>query len=161
MSDPTPQKNQAPGTTSDSQVGRLDELSRKAQEAQRTVAASFAEDRQKLSAAVADAKDKAEQGAQRLQANGQRAKANAAGTWNQVQTSWQEHVGSVREKLEERKAERDVKRLQSAADDAEVRRRHHRLRDRGHRGGRVRHAGRGSGTGGGGRSGRRREVVGF
>lgn len=119
MSDPTPQKNQAPGTTSDSQVGRLDELSRKAQEAQRTVAASFAEDRQKLSAAVADAKDKAEQGAQRLQANGQRAKANAAGTWNQVQTSWQEHVGSVREKLEERKAERDVKRLQSAADDAE------------------------------------------
>jgi hypothetical protein len=47
------------------------------------------------------------------------AKANVAGTWNQVQTSWQEHVDSVREKLEERKAERDVKRLQSAADDAE------------------------------------------
>ncbi|MFE2569062.1 hypothetical protein [Streptomyces mirabilis] len=82
MSDPTPQKNQAPGTTSDGQVGRLDELSRKAQEAQRTVAASVAEDRQKLSAAVASAEDKADQGAQRLQAHGQRAKVNVAGTWN-------------------------------------------------------------------------------
>jgi hypothetical protein len=119
MSDPTPHRNQAPGTTSDGPAGRLAELSRKAQEAQRTVAASVAEDRQKLSAAVADAKDKAEQGAQRLQASGQRAKANVAGTWNQVQTSWQEHVDSVREKLEERKAERDVKRLENAADDAE------------------------------------------
>ncbi|XER99961.1 hypothetical protein HEP87_57490 [Streptomyces sp. S1D4-11] len=65
-----------------------------------------------LSAAVADAKDKAAQSALRLQASGQRAKVNVAGTWNQVQTPWQEHVDSVREKLEERKAERDVKRLQ-------------------------------------------------
>ncbi|MFE2970239.1 hypothetical protein ACFXKC_42610 [Streptomyces sp. NPDC059340] len=83
------------------------------------MAASAAEDRQKLSAAVADAKDKAAQSALRLQASGQRAKANVAGTWNQVQTSWQEHVDSVHEKLEERKAERDVKRLRNAADDAE------------------------------------------
>lgn len=36
-----------------------------------------------------------------------------------MQTSWQDHVDSVRGKLEERKAERDVKRLRNAADDAE------------------------------------------
>jgi hypothetical protein len=119
MSDPTPQKNQVPGTTSDGPAGRLAELSQKAQEAQRTVAASVAEDRQKLSAAVADAKDRAEQGAQRLQSSGERAKANVTGSWNQVQTSWQDHVDSVRTKLEERKAERDVKRVKIAADDAE------------------------------------------
>ncbi|WP_043664609.1 hypothetical protein [Streptomyces xylophagus] len=119
MSDPTPQKNQAPGTTSDGSAGRLVELAQKAEEAQRTVAASVAEDRQKLTAVVADAKGRAEQGAQRLQSSGQQAKANVTGTWNQVQTSWQDHVDSVRVKLEERKAERDVKRLQNAADDAE------------------------------------------
>lgn len=115
MSDPTPQKN----ATSDGPAARLAELSQKAQDAQRTVAASVAEDRQKLSAAVADAKDRAEQGAQRLQSSGQRAKANVTGSWNQVQTSWQDHVGAVRTKLEDRKAERDAKRLGHAADDAE------------------------------------------
>ncbi|MFJ9374735.1 hypothetical protein [Streptomyces sp. NPDC101455] len=41
MSDPTPQKN----ATSDGPAGRLAELSQKAQDAQRTVAASVAEDR--------------------------------------------------------------------------------------------------------------------
>src|SRR5262249_11137719 len=75
--------------------------------------------RQKLSAAVADAKDRAEQSAQRVQAKGQQKKAAAKSSWNQVQTSWQAHVSSTRGKLEERKAERNLKRLRSAADDAE------------------------------------------
>ncbi|MER5471013.1 hypothetical protein ABZX90_19910 [Streptomyces sp. NPDC002935] len=45
-------------------------------------------------------------------------KVNVAGTWSQVHISWQEHMDPDRKKREERKAERDVRRPQKAADDA-------------------------------------------
>ncbi|MFG2937674.1 hypothetical protein [Streptomyces sp. NPDC048282] len=116
MSNPTPPTDPA---ARPAPVSKLAELSEKARDAQRTVEAGLSQDRQKLSAAVADAKDKAEQGAQRLKASGEQTKGHVTGAWNQVQTSWQEHVTAVRDKIEERKEERDVKRLRKAADDAE------------------------------------------
>jgi hypothetical protein len=117
MPNPTPPAE--PAAEPDAPASKLAALSEKARDAQRTVEASLSEDRQKLSATVADAKDKAEQGAQRLKATGEEAKAHVTGAWNQVQTSWQEHVASARKKIEERKEERDLKRVQKAADDAE------------------------------------------
>ncbi|MFE2431677.1 hypothetical protein ACFXJ5_33725 [Streptomyces sp. NPDC059373] len=94
-------------------------LSDKAHEAQEKVQHAIAEDRKQLSASVTKAKQDSIQRAGKLQHDVSAKKAEASASLADVGNKWQEHVQSVKSRVEERKAERDTQRAERAAQDAE------------------------------------------
>jgi hypothetical protein len=94
-------------------------LADRAKQAEDRVAAAKKQARSDLEKQTAKARDGAQRKAEQLKAQTATAAANASQWWNDVQSTWSEHVAHVREDIDNRKAERDAKKAQRHADAAE------------------------------------------
>jgi hypothetical protein len=99
---------------------QLSKLADRAAEVEHHVAAAREKSRADLQREVAAAREHTEP----LRSNVAAGEEKLAGSWTGVQRSWDEHVAAVRGRLDERRAEHDVKvaarRATEAEDDAQM-----------------------------------------
>jgi hypothetical protein len=96
---------------------RVAEVREKARADLEQDAASARED---LEQDVASARESAQEQADKLRHSAETSKAGISGRLSEVQRSWNEHISSVREDLEDKRAKHDVHVAQRSADDAEA-----------------------------------------
>ncbi len=99
---------------------QLAKLAARAKEAEDHLAAAQASDKAALEQDVEAAGDSAQAQAQKLRESADAGKESISNWWNDVQRSWNEHVATVRENIERKKAEGDLTKAQHHADHAEV-----------------------------------------
>ena len=97
----------------------LTTLAQRAKVAEDRVAAARTQTRADLEKQAAKVRDGAQRKADGLQAQTASAAAGASQWWSDVQTSWSGHVARVRQDIEDKKADKDVKRAQHRAEAAE------------------------------------------
>ncbi len=97
----------------------LSHLADRAKIAEDRVAAAQTQARSQLQAQVAEARKNAQRTADSLQKQTAKGAASASRMWTDVQQTWSSHVAKVRQDLESRSADREVKALRRKADDAE------------------------------------------
>ena len=99
---------------------RFTKLGEQMDRAQDNVTAAAAQDEAELGVKVAEARKRADDRADQMQANAQKASQQAKGHWNKVQSDWDQHIQRIRADLDERKAQRDAKHAEREAEDAEA-----------------------------------------
>src|ERR1700722_1259374 len=99
---------------------RFTKLGEQLDQAQSNVEAGAAEDRAKLKARVDAARNSADDRAAQMRAKAQKTSEQADGQWHEIQSNWDAHIQRVRQRIEDRKAERDVKHAEREADRAEA-----------------------------------------
>jgi hypothetical protein len=97
----------------------LMELAQRAKVAEDRVAKAKSQTRSDVEREAARVRDAAQQKADQLQAQTAKAAAGASQWWSDVQSTWSGHVARIREDVEGKKAEMDVKKVQHRADAAE------------------------------------------
>jgi vacuolar-type H+-ATPase subunit I/STV1 len=98
----------------------LTRLATRAKEAQTRVAKVREEARADLEQNVASARESAQEQADKLRQEAEKSKAGISGRLSDMQRSWNDHISSVREDLEDKRAKHDVHVAQRSADDAEA-----------------------------------------
>jgi hypothetical protein len=97
----------------------LSDLAKRAKVAEDRVAATMTQARSELQSQVAKARKSAQTKADSLQAQSAKGGAAVSQWWSDVQETWSGHVAQMRRDVEDRKEERDIKKLQKRADSAE------------------------------------------
>ena len=97
----------------------LTELAQRAKVAEDRVAKAKSQKRSDVERETARVRDAAQQKADQLQAQTAKAATGASQWWSDVQSTWSGHVARIREDVEGKKAEMDVKKVQHRADTAE------------------------------------------
>ena len=92
---------------------KFTELKQQVETAESNVRAAAAQDQAELRAKVDQARKDADERAGRLKANVQQAADQGDRQWSQAQSNWDQHVQRIRARVDERKAERDAKRLRA------------------------------------------------
>jgi hypothetical protein len=95
------------------------ELAQRAKVAEDRVATAKSQTRSDVEREAARVRDAAQQKADQLQAQTAKAAAGASQWWSDVQSTWSGHVARIREDVEGKKAEIDVKKVRHRADAAE------------------------------------------
>jgi hypothetical protein len=98
---------------------QLDDLAAKAKQVQDRVAAARQKTRAELEADVNNARESAQAQADALHEKAEARKGKISAWWDKVERSWHEHVAAVRKGAEQRKAARDAKAAQRAAEQAD------------------------------------------
>jgi hypothetical protein len=103
---------------------QLYKLADRAKQSEENIERAKAKGEADLRTQVEQARQSSEQRAAELKGDASDAKAKASTWWGDVQDDWNQHIAKVRENVDDRKAERDVKhaehRAESAEDDAEA-----------------------------------------
>lgn len=94
-------------------TANFNELTRKVNEAEAEIKASMSKTREALRALVREAQDKAEQQADEI-------KADTDSGMKSVNDKWHAHIAQLHQRNAEKKAERDIRKAASKADDAEA-----------------------------------------
>ena len=98
----------------------LTRLATRAREAETRVAKVRQEARADLEQDVASARESTQEQADKLRDSAEQSKAGISGRLSDMQRSWNDHISSVREDLEDKRAKHDVHVAQRSADDAEA-----------------------------------------
>ena len=99
---------------------RFAKLKQEVEDAERNVRASSSQTEAELRAKVDEARKSADQRAAKLRDASQNASTDAHAHWREVQGNWDQHVHRLRERVGQRKAERDVNRAERHAEWAEA-----------------------------------------
>jgi len=97
----------------------LSHLANRAKSAEDRVAAAQTQARSQLQTQVTEARRNAERAAEGLQKQTAKGAASASRLWIDVQQTWSSHVAQIRQEMESRSAEREVKAVRRRADKAE------------------------------------------
>lgn len=97
----------------------LSKLAARAKTAEDRFTAAQQDAHAKLQQDVKSAGDSLQKGTDKLREAAEANQGKVAAWWNDVQTSWDDQIASVRRDIESRKAELDLKAKQRYADDAE------------------------------------------
>ena len=98
----------------------LTRLAARAKEAETRVAEVRKEARADLEQNVASARESSQEQADKLRQEAEKSKAGISGRLSDMQRSWNDHISSVREDLEGKRANLDVHVARRRADDAEA-----------------------------------------
>jgi hypothetical protein len=99
---------------------QLTRLASRAKEAEDRGAAAQHKAKGDLEREVDDARAAAQTQAQSLSETAEADEAKVSDWWNDVQRTWNQHIGAVRQNIDSKKAEIDVDKAESRADDAEA-----------------------------------------
>lgn len=99
---------------------RFTKLSTQVEKAQRNIEASAAEDKAQLASRVAEARKSADDHADQLRAKTQDASHRAEGQWHKIQGDWDAHVQRIRQRIDDKKVQLDLKDAENEADWAEA-----------------------------------------
>ena len=99
---------------------RFTKLGEQVEAAEENLSSTASEDRAKLEAKVAEARKKADDHAERMQANAQGTSERIEDQWRDLLNSWDQHRQRIRARIEEKKAEHDAKQAAHHAEDAEL-----------------------------------------
>lgn len=94
-------------------------LGQKVDQAQQSLKAAAAEDKQQLSARVDVARKSADEQAAKLRASAQEQSDEAKGKVSELQQKWSEHIADVRQRVHDRKAKRGARMADHDAEWAE------------------------------------------
>jgi hypothetical protein len=95
---------------------RFSELRQRVEQGESNIKAAASEDSAKLKAKADEARKAADEHAAQFAATAQETSEQAESHWNELQSSWDQHVQHIRQRIAEKKAEHDVA---SAKRDAE------------------------------------------
>jgi hypothetical protein len=98
----------------------LTRLATRVKEAQTRVAKAREGAHADLEENVASARESAQEQADKLRQEAEKSKGGISGRLSDMQRSWNDHISSVREDLEDKRAKHDVHVAQRRADDAEA-----------------------------------------
>ncbi|HEY3013918.1 MAG TPA: hypothetical protein VGJ41_02350 [Nocardioides sp.] len=98
---------------------QLTKLSARAKELEDRAAAASAKNKSDLEKDVAQARQAAQAQAAELRKSAENSKGQISAWWDSVQRSWNDHLKSVRDNVDEKKAAHDLKSAEKAADQAD------------------------------------------
>jgi hypothetical protein len=98
----------------------LTKLAARAQEAESRATAARGKARTDLEQDIESARASAEAQSEKLHAKAEESKGSISAWWTDVQKSWDAHVAELRDRVETKKAERDVHVAQRRAENAEA-----------------------------------------
>jgi len=98
---------------------QLTKLAARAKEAEDNAAAAHGKAKADLEQDVETARATSQADADRLRESADANKNKISAWWSDVQRSWSEHIATVRDNIDSKKAEHDLDRAQSKADNAE------------------------------------------
>ena len=98
---------------------QLSKLAARAKEAEDRSAAAQKKAKADLEQDVKSAREEAQAHADQLRKNAETDKAMLSDWWDDMQRSWNEHLGKVRDNIDQRRAEHDLKTAQRNAESAE------------------------------------------
>jgi hypothetical protein len=99
---------------------RFTKLGEQVEAAEENFSSTASEDRAKLKAKVAESRKKADDHAERMQANAQETSERIEDQWRDLLNSWEKHRQRIHARIEEKKAEHDAKQAVHHAEDAEL-----------------------------------------
>ena len=99
---------------------RFTELKQQVEQSEQHIRAAAAEDSAQLEAKAEEARKAADEHADQFRAMAQKTSEQAEGHWNELQSSWDEHIQHVRQRIAQKKAEHDVAAAESDAEWAEA-----------------------------------------
>src|SRR4029453_553937 len=95
---------------------RFTELKQRVEKAESEIKEAAAQDKAELSATAEQARKAADNRAAELRAKAQDTSDKAEAHWNEVQSSWDQHVQRIRTRITEKKTEIDIDRARPEAD---------------------------------------------
>jgi hypothetical protein len=98
---------------------QLSDLAARAKQLEDHAAAAQQKGRAELEADVKAARDSARAKADDLQKSAEENKGQISAWWDKIQRSWHEHIAEIRKKIEDRRANHDLKAAQRAAERAD------------------------------------------
>ena len=99
---------------------QLTKLAARAKEAEDRAVAAKTKARAELEQDVHSAREAAQAQADQMRETAEANKGKVSDWWNDVQRTWNQHIGAVRQNIDSKKAEIDLDKAESRADDAEA-----------------------------------------